>query len=361
MTENDATKNHSLENQLIDALFDEDRDILILTTDELEIEKINQSASINFGLSTETLVGRNIESLFTAKDRARLKAIISVLRIDGETINTHFDIEGYLGTKQQSATSIRYVQCETYGQRYYLFVIRRAPRPIPKPLNGIDSEQLIQRLLKGLSDSVLLIDMVSRTISDCNLAAEAMFGYARADLIGRSPQFLAPDEEAAKDYVTRGRESYAKTGYFQDKMVCRRKDGFLFMTLATNIALFSYSGEQNYVLAINRDLTQEETRLNNILRLSEQSKQLMQALSDSILPLKNAVPLMNLRDLGFNDRQIDIAAILETGETTKVIAGKLHISESAIKNHLSIMYRRVGVASRMEFVKYIHDHQIRIE
>jgi DNA-binding NarL/FixJ family response regulator len=79
------------------------------------------------------------------------------------------------------------------------------------------------------------------------------------------------------------------------------------------------------------------------------------------MPLKNTVPLMNLSDLGFNDRQIDIAAILVTGETTKVIAGKLHISESAIKNHLSIMYRRVGVSSRMEFSKYIHDHQIRIE
>jgi hypothetical protein len=41
-------------------------------------------------------------------------------------------------------------------------------------------------------------------------------------------------------------------------MRCKRKDGTLFITLATNIALFDTAGELRYVLAINRDLTAEE-------------------------------------------------------------------------------------------------------
>lgn len=361
MDDGDVIMNHFLKNSLVDALFDEDRDILILASDKLEIAKINQSASIHFGVSTEALTGNHIESLLGLSDRTRLKSITAVLRIDGETINTHFEIADYLGNKQQLSASIRYIHCDACRESYYLFVIRRAQPSSLEPLSGVDSEQFIQRLLKSLSDSVLLIDMATRTICDCNLASESMFGYSREEILGRSPQFLAPDSEAAQGYVARGRESYAKTGYFQDKLLCRRKDGSLFMTLATNIALFSYSGEQSYVLAINRDLTQEETRFNSIFRISEQLTQLTKTLNESILPLKDLAPLKCLGDLGFNARQIDIATILVTGETTKVIAGKLKLSESAIKNHLSIMYRRIGVSSRMEFLKYIHDHQIRIE
>jgi PAS domain S-box-containing protein len=188
-----------------------------------------------------------------------------------------------------------------------------------------------------------------------------MFGYSRDELIGRSPQFLAHDEETAKGYVARGRENYARTGFYQEKMLCRKKDGSAFMTAATNIVLFDGNGEQKYVLAINRDLSQEEKMLDNIVRLSEQSSRLLQTLNESIRPLKSALPIISLGSLGFSRRQIDIAAILVTGETTKAIAAKLKVSESAIKNHLSIMYRRLGVSSRMELMTYLHERKIRIE
>jgi PAS domain S-box-containing protein len=361
MEKNEFLDNHLVHSRLIDALFDENRDLLILTTKDLDLLKLNQSASVYLGVPAESLVGHPISTLMDAENRTRLAAITAILSIDGETINTHFSLADYLGNRHQLMTGIRYIQYEEYQRSYYLFIFRRGQQAADDPSSRIDFEQLIQRLLKSLSDSVLLIDMVNRVIADCNGAAEALFGYARTELIGRSPQFLAPSEEAAKIYVIQGRTSYAKTGFYQIKMPCRRKDGTLLMTWATNIALFDGNGQQKYVLAINKDLTQDEKRLDDIVRLSEQSQRLLQSLNESIKPLKSALPVESLSERGFSRRQIEICATLITGETTKAIASKLKVSESAIKNHLSSMYRLVGASSRIEFISYLHDHRIRIE
>jgi PAS domain S-box-containing protein len=188
-----------------------------------------------------------------------------------------------------------------------------------------------------------------------------MFGYARSEILGRSPQFLAPSDVQAKDYVERSRESYAKNGFFQEKMKCKRKDGSIFMTMATNLALFGSSGELEFILAINRDITTEEKMLEEVLMLSEKSKLVLEALNKSIMPFRSPEPRPSLGSIGFSRRQIEIAAILLAGEPTKIIADRLRISESAVKNHLSVMYRRLGVGSRVEFVKYIHNHGILLE
>lgn len=350
-----------LGNRLVDALFDEDRDILVLASEELEIVKINQSASIFFGVPADSLMGHHAGSILDSRDQARLAAVTALLSIDGETIQTHLAVTDYLGVERQLAASIRYIRCDACQRSYFLFVIRRDQPRSGKSYSYIDPEVFIRRLLKGLSDSAIFVDVMSRTIDDCNIAAESLFGYSRGELLGRSPQFLAANAEYAKEYIARSRESYARTGFYQETMLCRKKDGSLFKTLATNIAFFGKSGEHQYTMAINRDMSQEERRLDDIFRLSEQSRRILETLSDSLLPLKSAVPSESLGGLGFSERQIEIAAILLEGEPTKAIAARLKVSESAIKSHLSAMYRRAGVASRMEFIKYLHDRQIRIE
>jgi DNA-binding NarL/FixJ family response regulator len=95
--------------------------------------------------------------------------------------------------------------------------------------------------------------------------------------------------------------------------------------------------------------------------LSEKSKLVLEALNKSIMPFRSPEPRPSLGSIGFSRRQIEIAAILLAGEPTKIIADRLRISESAVKNHLSVMYRRLGVGSRVEFVKYIHNHGILLE
>ena len=352
---------HFLKNPLVDALFDEARNILLLTTDTLQIVKINRSASIFFGISVVSSYGTQMGALLDLGGQARVKEIASMLHIDGETIRTNLSLVDYVGVRHHLLATVRYIICQNSETNYLLFSMRERRGKPDDPLRKIDAEALIHRLLKSFSDSVLLVSYESKVICECNLAAEMMFGYSRRELIGRSPFFLAPDEEFVKKYVEESRSGYASAGFFQGKMQCRRKNGSLFMTLATNFALFETSGYPLYILAINRDITLHEARLDDVVRLAEQSERLIKTLKESTLPLRTIESNESLSRLGFSHRQIAIAAVLVTGETTKAIARRFRISESAVKNHLSIMYRRLGVASRVEFVKRLQDRRIRIE
>lgn len=55
-------------------------------------------------------------------------------------------------------------------------------------------------------------------------------------------------------------------------------------------------------------------------------------------------------------RQIDIARGLSNGLSNKEIAEQLTLSIKTVENHLTRLYRQINVNSRLEAVKYIHDH-----
>ena len=78
MEKSECADADSLHDRLVDALFDENRDILVLTTETLEIIRTNQSASIYFGLSAESQAGRPIEALFDSKNQTLLKTIVNI-------------------------------------------------------------------------------------------------------------------------------------------------------------------------------------------------------------------------------------------------------------------------------------------
>ncbi len=347
-------------NNFVDALLDETRALVLLTTVESSLVMINQRAALSFGIPREEAAGRRLDGLLDRESRSRLVTVVSLLDIDGETASTRLGVIDFTGVRRFYSATIRHVVRDEGHARYLLFVLRESKPATDDPFAQINAGHLIKRLLKGLSDSVLLIDYEDRTICDCNPAAELMFGYSRKELIGRSAQFLTPAGETVQSYANRIRVSYAQAGFFQDRMRCRRKDGSHFMTIATNIALFDSMGEPRFILAINRDITCEERRLEDMLNLAEQAGLLLRMLAEHGPSPAERISSESLHDLGFSPRQIDIAVLLAAGSPTKAIAAQLAISESAVKSHLSAMYRRVQVSSRIEFVKRLHDRGIRM-
>ena len=49
-----------------------------------------------------------------------------------------------------------------------------------------------------------------------------------------------------------------------------------------------------------------------------------------------------------------MATVTYAGATAKVIAEKLHISEHTLRNHLTSIYDKLGVANRLELFAYAH-------
>jgi len=350
-----------IDNSLVDALLEESADILLMVDESLKVLRANQNASVFFGIPAGLLEGRDLESVLGSKHCERIREIAGLLDIDGETTRVHLDLADYLGKRRQRIVGIRRVKCSRTGVDGYLLMIRQDRRAPDWPPVTMDPRALVMRFLKGLSDSVILVDSTTHLTVDCNLAAESLFGYRREEILGRSPQFLAATPELAREYQRRARECYAKNGFYQDVVQCKRKDGSLFTTMATNLAIYDSEGTQLNTVAINRDLAPIERRYDDILRIAEQSETLAKELKEAVLPLKRSKPNESLGSLGFSSRQIEIAAILVTGEPTKVIARTIGLSEATIKNSLSAMYRLLGVSSRMEFLRFISERQIRIE
>jgi two-component system, NarL family, nitrate/nitrite response regulator NarL len=56
------------------------------------------------------------------------------------------------------------------------------------------------------------------------------------------------------------------------------------------------------------------------------------------------------------ERQIIVAIAANAGATAATIAEKLHISEHTLRNHLTAIYSKLGVANRLELFAYAHKH-----
>lgn len=57
------------------------------------------------------------------------------------------------------------------------------------------------------------------------------------------------------------------------------------------------------------------------------------------------------------ERENEIASLLLTGKTYRMIAGELHVSENTVKTHVKNIYSKVGVQSRTELMNILLDIQ----
>ena len=58
----------------------------------------------------------------------------------------------------------------------------------------------------------------------------------------------------------------------------------------------------------------------------------------------------SLKRLGLTDRQIDVLALLMKGKSNKVIARTLNMAVPTVKNHITVVLKALGVATRTEAV-----------
>lgn len=62
--------------------------------------------------------------------------------------------------------------------------------------------------------------------------------------------------------------------------------------------------------------------------------------------------------LGLTPRELEIVAEIAGGASNRDIAEKFHISEETVKRHLSNIYDKVGVSTRLELALYAISHKL---
>ena len=62
--------------------------------------------------------------------------------------------------------------------------------------------------------------------------------------------------------------------------------------------------------------------------------------------------------LTLREREIIARTAASPGATAKAVAEKLHISEHTLRNHLTSIYEKLGVANRLELFAFAHQHSL---
>lgn len=79
----------------------------------------------------------------------------------------------------------------------------------------------------------------------------------------------------------------------------------------------------------------------------------------SLLPEAGQKPVLRLSDLGFKERDRDFLRRVSLNEKYDAIAAAYHISESTVKQRMLVLYRKLEVENRSEFMVLASNRDIR--
>lgn len=198
----------------------------------------------------------------------------------------------------------------------------------------------------GTVDANWQIDRISADV-------EELLGYKAAHLVGQSLSTLVQPADWPVVLIAVG-HSLREEGATRTRVRLRAVDGgsrwctALVTPLAgadeTGFAFsFTSADEKPNPGERAREL---ETHMRRIAREVAASG-VLTALT--LIPTASALPAMT----GLSTREVEIATRLLSGERVPMIAKDMFISQSTVRNHLTSMYRKLGVRSQQELIKLL--------
>jgi PAS domain-containing protein/DNA-binding CsgD family transcriptional regulator len=333
-------------------------DELVLVLDPaLRIIKANRYATVLLGYAASELITKPLSLLIEQDDRPRISAIFkeSGPRRGGEAVFLDRAARriGLAFTISPLADSGE----EPHG---YLMVGRQSGEPgrAADATNG-----LADRMLRGFADPLFVVDGPSRTICDCNEAALGALELSRDELLGRRLFDCLSGEEAQgrkEALMARAEEAYAVKGIFQERLLFPRKNGPALPCDCTGLPFFKSDGSLASIIVMLVDRSVEEEREAELASLIGRVNSLAAELASVASSYSTREEAPRLSDLGFTQRQVEIARLVAQGASSKDIGFKLGIAESTVKNHLAVMFRKLGKSSRIGFMREIAERRIKI-
>ena len=118
------------------------------------------------------------------------------------------------------------------------------------------SKHLLERTINSLNAAVFIIDAETVRITDCNRAAERIFGYSREEMIGRPTDLLHVDGDALAEFQRRLYPAVERDGVFErHEFRMRRRDGTAFPTDHSVVPLEDDAGSRVGWVSVVRDVS----------------------------------------------------------------------------------------------------------
>jgi DNA-binding CsgD family transcriptional regulator/PAS domain-containing protein len=200
----------------------------------------------------------------------------------------------------------------------------------------------------GMTDASLLVERISND-------AEELFGRPVSDLLGSSlvalidedgrPSLLAGLSEASASQA--GVTLYLDLAAVADGSVMRCELLLLPLKPAPSCAFVFLPTRAG---AVGRDSTELSTillRLGRGAQIAELARGVFRGITETMLPGLSRL----------TTRELEIATHLVDGERPPEIAQRLFLSQSTVRNHLSSVFAKLGVASQHELVTTVRQAQ----
>jgi PAS domain S-box-containing protein len=333
-------------------------DFVLVCDPGLRVLMANRVATAFSGYSERELAAKRLPALLKAEERREMAKFVRETkeRRGGEAV--------FLTRSNKEVLLHFSLSPLTDGgkkPRGYLLVGRLAGEDEPR-VNVDPSNGLAKRMLEGFGEPLFIIDAFSRTICECNAAAIAVLGFAREELIGwRLLSHAASEEERERNeaLMARAEKSYAKSGIFQERLLFPRKNGPALPCDFISLPIFRTDGVVAFIIAMLFDRSVEEDRDAELTGLISRANSLASDLA-TVVSGSTRGETRRLSSLGFTQRQIEITRLVALGVSSKDIGSRLGIAESTVRNHLSVIFRKLGVTSRMGFMHILIERRIRI-
>ncbi|MFO7767418.1 MAG: PAS domain S-box protein [bacterium] len=135
------------------------------------------------------------------------------------------------------------------------------------------SHQLLEAILEGLPDTVLLVESKSREILYANPAVERIFGYTPEELIGRTAERLYADAEHFERWVEKENPTLKEEGLWHAEYVLRRKAGEVFPAEQTISVVRTTDDGRMQVVSVVRDISERKQAEEERRELKDQLSQ----------------------------------------------------------------------------------------
>ena len=151
-----------------------------------------------------------------------------------------------------------------------------------EPILSLDAA-FVSALYNGLTDAILAVQFGTRRIVHWNKGAEAMFGYAGEEVLGKTTEMIYPDQHSFERISELATPTIRTQGSWQTEWEYRRRDGSCFPADVVATMVEGSQGTEFYVIVI-RDISarkRSEAALEEQSTLLQKSQQRLQAILDN--------------------------------------------------------------------------------
>ena len=267
------------------SIFEAAVDAIITTNSRGEIIEWNKAAESMYGYSAAEVLGKPVNMLIPERLHDRdIKGMNAALQ-QGKEHTVYRRIEGYGRRKDgyEFPTEVSLSVWESAGEVFTTGIVRNITEDKKAQEALRESEARLRAIVETAMDAIITTNITGEIIN-WNKAAEGMFGYAAAEVIGKPVKVLVPERIPFPDSKAWSSALLQASGalvFNRREGVSIRRDGSEFPTEVSQ-SVWESAGEV-FATGIVRDITEDKKAQEALREIEARLRAIVESAADAII------------------------------------------------------------------------------